>query len=483
MGLDPSLFVHRVDAAAERIDHLLSRTRSAGGGIFEIFYGLSGSGKTTFLRTLPKFFESLRVIPFGKELNLFDLPKFIEKTFVSGDQDARIILIERRDNPKPDDVAQAKTMFIDLLETFRDESGAALVIWPITLGEASAEIAESAWKIGRDSLVDSESKGVYQFKGIPKYLYVEITDNTSRNLSGDGIEAFGITVDLANSLLADCETIADFFNLVDRNADNIRKTTWSTLKEKVRPRLWIALPGDDTSAINATVSSLTQGSRGRVDVDLMGEFIDRPDNKSIYVAEWKKKRAGLAHFLRTLDLRLFSIPPNVALAAIRSKGDETTRKLLKQPSVNLGQAKDVLKASKLYKQILTELGIDTTPYAGSREVSDDTSREYLRIQAIAAKDDKPLNKALALLLAECLNDDAPDVEVISEKKSLPGIELKPDIQIRLGDNDFICIEPTWRSSGVGIDGEIETRQNTLVEAHIKKYLLDKAGSYIVACGL
>lgn len=42
-GLDTGLFVERVDTAADRIDYLLQRVKTGGGGLFEVFYGLSGS--------------------------------------------------------------------------------------------------------------------------------------------------------------------------------------------------------------------------------------------------------------------------------------------------------------------------------------------------------------------------------------------------------------------------------------------------------
>jgi putative ribosome biogenesis GTPase RsgA len=66
-GLDAKEFVMRVDSAASRVDKLLDRVRTGGGGLIEIFYGLSGSGKTTFLNTLPKFFHKFRVYSFPKE--------------------------------------------------------------------------------------------------------------------------------------------------------------------------------------------------------------------------------------------------------------------------------------------------------------------------------------------------------------------------------------------------------------------------------
>src|SRR5688572_5560775 len=72
-GLDVKDIVQRVDAAAGRIDALLRRVHSSGGGLFEVFLGKSGSGKTTFLSTLPKFFERVVVYRFAKEQQFTEL--------------------------------------------------------------------------------------------------------------------------------------------------------------------------------------------------------------------------------------------------------------------------------------------------------------------------------------------------------------------------------------------------------------------------
>ncbi len=73
--------------------------------------------------------------------------------------------------------------------------------------------------------------------------------------------------------------------------------------------------------------------------------------------------------------------------------------------------------------------------------------------------------------------------VASEKQSLPKCELKPDVCLRIGDLDYICIEPTWRSTDKGIEGELDGGQNTLAESHMKKYVLDKAMQYVKALDL
>lgn len=476
--VDPSEVVERVDDAAERLDALLRRVRTGGGGLIEVVFGLSGSGKTTFLKTLPKFFGNVRVESFPSERSIADLPDFLRMSYIATDKAQRIVLIERRDNPKSVDLSQIEEMFADLLEVFREPEGAAVVLWPITKPESADFVAQTAWAVGRDSMVDSRSQGQLNFRGVPREKYFDLADNTSRTLTGDGLEAFGITPESAQRMAAQSQTISDFFALVDDAADHVRDSTWSVLRARVRTHLWVVLPGDDVKTMNATASALTQGTRSRIDVDLIGEFIDREDNTSIYVNDWRKRRGSLAHLLRAVDVRLFSLPPNVSLAAVRSFGSLEIRSHLKQQNTNLEAAKSAMRASRLYKAILVEAGIATTPYAGSRDVAGETIDEFLRVQRLASKDDKPLNKAVGSLLSACLEEDAPHLVVTSEKRSLPGSNLQPDVQIEIRPNEFICVEPTWRTSGRGIPGELKATQNTLAEAHLKKYVLDKATQYV-----
>jgi hypothetical protein len=482
-NVDPAEFVERVDTAADRIDRLLKRVSTGGGGLFEVVLGLSGSGKTTFLNTLPKFFERVRIQSFPREQELSALPAFIRRNFVPNDDAARIVIIDRRDNPTKEDLANARSMLSELLVTFREREGKALVLWPITDGDAATAIASSAWSVGRDSVVDAETRGVYRFEGIPKERYFSLADATSKSLTSDGLEAFGVTESVANEMLAECETISDFFGKVDRFADANREATWSVLKAKFQPHLWVVLAGDDGSALKGTVSALTQGLRSRVDIERITEAIDRPGKQPAYIADWKTRRGSLAQLLRAIDARLIDLPPNVVLAAVRSFGEDSLRALLKQPSTTLTQSKEAMRSSRLYKAILSEAKVDATQFAGFRETRRETKEEYLRIQASASNNDKPLNKALGALISACLADDAPALTVITEKRDMAESNLQPDIRIELSPGELICIEPTWRSTGDGLNGERDPGQNTLSEAYLQPYLLAKAMQYVKTLGL
>ena len=481
--VDPGEVVERVDDAARRIDALLRRVRDGGGGVIEVIYGLSGSGKTTFLQTLERFFTGITVSVFDKERSLLELPGFVRKGYVSGEGNNRIVLIDRRDNPTANELSQVEEVFGELLNVFREPGGAAVVLWPITKPESAAHVAQTAWAVGRDSMADAGSNGQFHFKGIDPARYFDLADNTSRTLTGDSLEAFGITRQAAAALLPSCETISDFYTKVVEVADEQRRETWSVLKNKSIAHLWVLLPGDDVALLNATADALTQGTRSRIDIDKVAELIDRPDQNAIYVADWKSRRGKLAHLLRAIDVRLFGLPPNVSLAAVRSFGDESLKGRLKQPAANLEQSKQAMRSSRLYKAILNQAGIDTEPYAGARQLSKETVDEYLRVQAAASSNDKPLNKALGQLIAACLAEDAPKLKVISEKRQIPDSSLQPDIHIQLDDGEYICLEPTWRSSGVGVGDEIKKAQNTMSEAYLKKYVLEKATQYVKDMGL
>lgn len=479
--LDPLLFVERVDDAADHLDSLLKRIDNGDGGAIEVIFGRSGSGKTTFLQSLPKFFENIRVEAFDKTQPLSELEQFIAEGYNPLSKKLRIIVVQRRDNPKLSDLEGVEDVFSDLLDLFRTPQGQVLVLWPITDEEKAQQVADLAWHIGRDSMVANSTNGKFHFEGLSKSRFREIAENTSKNLNGDGLDAFGVTDEKISELLGEAQTISDFFQALNGIAEDVRGKTWSVLIRRSIVHSWVLLPGDDAQATAATSTALTQGTQSKIDVDKIGEFLDRPDNNSLYVKNWQKVRGSMAHILRSIDARLFNLPPNVALGAVRRYGSEALKDLLNQSSTNLEGAKDALRSTQFYKAILSTIGHETSPFAGTRPTNKETADEYLRIQATASKDDKPLNKALGDLLRACLADDAPGIEVISEKKSIPNCELRPDVQIKISENEFICLEPTWRTTGRKLVG-VGT-QNTLTEAHMKKYALEKFHDYAQGVGL
>jgi hypothetical protein len=483
-GLEASEFVQPIDSAASHVDALLYRVRSNGIGAFEVVFGLSGSGKTTFVNTLGKFFGGVEIHEFPKERHLTELPQYIKSKYVPGPESTtRLFLISRRDNPSRQDIDEISQFFSDLVDFFRTPEGRVLILWTVTRANDADTIAAEAWQAGSDSVVSPETKGLFRFQGLDKVKYQGAADVAARSLSGDGLEGFGLDQNTINACLQDCDTISDFYGKLNAKAQIIRGQTWSVFKERIRPRLWIVVPANDPATIDSTVGSLTQGQRGRVDIDLLQEWVDDPNNTANYAVEWRKIRHKMAHLFRALDVRLFGMYPNATVAAVRAFGDQSIRDLLQTQSVAKKTARSTMRNTRLYKELLAELVGSPVVYGGRGNIKPDTHREYQRIQVAAEKRDSELNRALGALIVSCLIEDVPNSEVIVDQKSIKGIQLRPDVAVSIDGTDYVCIEPTWRSTGIAIDGELGRKQNTATPGHIKIYVMNKALEYVKALDL
>lgn len=199
-SVDPITIVEKVEDASGHIDELLTTVERSKIGQFSVIFGDSGSGKTTFVSTLPKFFDGVSVIEFGKERKLSELCQFISKNHVANSKLARIVLISGRDNPKEADLAILEDLFSDLVDMLRTEVGRVLILWSVTREAAAEKIAKEAWTAGGNSVCNSITKGLYRFRGLQKSKFPAVADNTSTSIFGDGLAAFGIDATIANDL-------------------------------------------------------------------------------------------------------------------------------------------------------------------------------------------------------------------------------------------------------------------------------------------
>lgn len=432
-GVDPTDLVERVPEAEARIDKLLSRIRSGSGGVFEIFLGKSGSGKTTFVKSLPKFFENIFVLSIGRDEDLNDLPSRILKFQSASEGKHKIILIEGRDNPRESETKGAREYFASWLDFLRETQGNVVILWTMTDEVAARSIAGAAWSVGRDSICAHDSHGIYNFEGIGSDGYYDIANNTAENLSGDGLEAYGVSREVAAAFADSAETISDFFQEVVSHSEITTSNLKSLIKAKGQPRLWVLLHGDDRSAIGHTVGSLTQGSHFQVDLSRILDTIDDKKNAATYAKEWRKRRDNAGQLLRALDVRVFAIPPNVSVNAVRCFGDDVVKAPLKVKTGAKPSAAMSLRSTPVYKELLIILGREATLSKASGRISDATTEEYQAIQTLARNNDEKLNHAIGKLFEHTLREDGLNAEVMIEKRSNFISGIQADIGIRVGE--------------------------------------------------
>lgn len=478
-GIDLTQVVARVDEAVGRIELLLRQVRDGGLGRFELFLGKSGSGKTTFLQTLPKFFQNVQVNSIGPEVKLDEVAAEIRRRRSGLKAEQQIFFITGRDNPVMT-IESARAFFESLRVLFREDVGGVVIVWPITDANAARTLSSEAWNIGRDSIVDPATKGEFTFTGLPRISFWGVADTTTRSLNGgQGLEAFGLNGDKVRAELAASDTIGEFYSALEKKNSAINESYLKVLKARPIPRVWILVAGDDAKELNVVVASLTQGTEQRVDIDRLVSFLDTPAFDAAYLKSWKKRRGDMAYLMRVLDVRLFELLPQNALASVRTFADPAIRKALKKPTESKGEAIRVMETARFFRFVVDgDSGRPTALRATPKEMS----HEFLRIQQFASKRDQELNSAVVQSITESLKHGKVKAAADCEKQIKDG-NLIPDILIVVKNSRPICCEVTWRSTGQEIPGEMKGRQATLSIGHIQQYILGKVMDYVDDLGL
>lgn len=293
---DLTSVVQRIDSAATRLETLLRQVQFGGLGRFELFLGKSGVGKTTFFKTLTRFFEGTEIHEVPEGLPLSSVAEYICSRYTKGSV-RQVWVMHGRDNEivKPD---EAFAFFEQIRVLFRKPEGEVVICWPLTDEDSATLLADTAWKVGRDSIVDVATKGLYTFEGLPKEYFHKIAEMTTRSLKGDGLETFGLTDDLVTPLVQESETIAEFYSRLEDKAAEVTGRYRDLLKDKPIPSVWVLVGGDDSRELNLTVASLTQGVNKAIDIDRITNYLDNPDSDAAYLKEWKKRRSQIAFLMR-----------------------------------------------------------------------------------------------------------------------------------------------------------------------------------------
>jgi hypothetical protein len=479
INADVARIIDRVPSAIERIQAVFREMHQTQVSRLEVLFAPSGTGKTTFLESLPLFFEDLDVIPVPPpdKCSLEESVSFIRNAAHVSDKNRVLIYFSGtgRDNPSESD-EEFHRFFEHLRGLFRESDQLILVMWPVSQEATARKLYDLAREVGADSLLGSATT-FFTFSGPRRDRYYKITDDTCRLMnSGHSLAEYGVDENIGDSLFTQASTIAEYFQKVIGLSEHLGESFVSVLKEKPRPRIWIILPGDDSQQIGATVSQLTSGSKRLLDIPAMITELAPARADSQYMKTWEKLGSHGPFLLRSLDVRVIELPPNLVLSIVRAYGSKELRELLKQKSGSKQQAIEQLRSSMLGELLL---GLDPKPSRSPARTAETSADEFIRVQAAAKSNDQPLNAAVAAAI-----EDLTDGKKYSVGKKVEIYEsLRPDIHLDDGSGEPICLEFTWRTTGRQVADINSGKQNTLTPGHIRPYVLAKVYDYVAALGL
>lgn len=441
-----------VDDSLRYFDDIYAEMESAGRGRFVIMKADSGSGKSTFLRTINLFREGVESLAFGTDV---DVAESVKKLESSGDR-LRVVVIEGRE-ALTDLSSQDLEKYVHSINAFlRTEKGErTVIVWPCNTDDLVRSLSYIANKLGADALL-GVGDPVYLFCGPSKSRYIQIAQQTISTLNeGASLSDLGISEDRAVELLRQVGTIGRYLGLV-RDELNANRAMVSSLLAKERCHLWVVVvAGNDP---DNDVAALTRGSSSTADIERMLAV-----TQANIVEELKRYPEKLGILGSVLDVRIIYVSIATALSVVRNYASDELREVMasKDLSKNSDSSADArLAQSELALAFQGEkLGTRSRGKTGSN-----TLAAFEKLSSIASTNDIMLNKAVADSLVAGRLIGSYELE----KDFGTGLTRTTDIYIKNG-TEIVRLEMMWRKK--------------TGRAEISNYTLTKIFNYGRAIGL
>lgn len=443
--------VKPVQNAIADIEREINYVRDLGTGRLYVISGTTGSGKTTFLKSLNLFVDNIQIYDL-KGLTL-DSRSAIEASLAKlnrSEESISIVLLEGREAPSSFKAEEIDLLLTTLNTDFRKASGRrTLFVIPTTATTIAQQISQRAAEIGGMTI---KERPFYVFSGPSRVDYVTIVNemlgalNDSRNLID-----YGIPEELSKGLAETSNSIGQFIescyteiierrHKLEKAADEI---------EHKRIHLWMVFCSseDDLRRNHDIIRSLTVGNKQTIQVSraLVGDAKE--------VREWQNRIAEFAQAATYLDLRLLYLPMRTAISIFTAYAPDEVIAYLKderliQRETVRARAQESL-ANTAIGAFLQNRGFVDDPLRRGR--LDERQKElFPEIMKIAVGDETILNAMVAETLRQWLNN--PEIVVTTEKELNDQRTLVTDIAI-ITTTDIYCLEMKWRS-GQLTDSEV-----------------------------
>lgn len=364
----------------------------------------TGSGKTTFLNTLPHYMHDVKF-----HLQTVDLQPLSEEGFTTTlwrmqtfSTDINLIILEGREQPESLTDKYIQVVLANINRFSRSKLVPLLFVIPTIEEEVARRWCDLGTKIG-DLIPENklyEGSRWYNFPGVPKEKFVEVAEDTVRTLNPPlTLYEFGVSRDQAKIWANTAPTIGKYIETLANRISNIRAATTVPLAGK-REHVWIVYCAPDIRHYDHTylvIDGLCHDEKLRASPTKLIPI----DSNTSFAKSWRQSPQWerLVTTIDYLDVRLINFPIISVVTAALAYGDDKLLESFKNTKLKVYK-EEILKkipdADADWEKPLAERRLQ------ERIVRDSLGKSnlYLLLRGMSAEQQKGGNSESAKVLAQ-----------------------------------------------------------------------------------
>lgn len=482
--------IRPVERAMIIIRNIVSYLETTGGSQVLVIRADSGSGKTTFLNTLPDYMPDIKFNKQVLELENVEIENFnVElQTRITKDEEINLFILEGREKPESVNERYVQIALSNINRFARSRRVPIIFVIPTTDANVARLWCEQGATIG-DLIPEGklyEGSRWYEFKGVSKDHFVDIAKETVEALNSNRSLFDYISPDEAKELVKTASTIGRYMEIVATQVSSRRDQTRIVSRGR-REHVWIVYCSPDLRHRDHTyhvVDGLCQDEFLRMSpIKLIPESANTPIERNWRQPdEWAKLIAAV----RFLDIRLINLSVVTLVTAALTYGDDKLIHSFKDTKLKEYRSeieRDLGKLELPWEDSLIERAqkeenarismegsnlyslLRGTPASSQRGSDTDNAKvyaRYLHLRKIVGDHTSQLHYYLGLVLDNLMKySQYPSfVGTETEKPLIPGqIEPKPDITLHTEDDVYII--------------ELHFTRDQITPSEVRRYALER----------
>lgn len=331
--------IRPIPEAMKVVDAIIRYIKTTNGCQLFVIRADTGSGKTTFLNTLPHYMKDVHFHVSTLDLEILRTEERFSDVLWSletpKDGSIYLIILEGREEPYRASDAYIQAILSAINRFSRNRRVPLLFVIPTPEDHVARNWCERAQRLG-DLIPEAKYYGGslwYPFPGVPKEMYVDVVEKTVSALNPPHtLYDFGISPDEPEGLAERSTTIGRLMETIAGRISTRRGSTILSLKGE-RDHVWIVYVAPDLRHFDHTfflIDSLCMDEKLHVaPLKIVAPESETSSNKNWrQPEEWLKLVSTLKH----LDVRLINVPiVTVVAAALASNNNELLKSFKTTP--------------------------------------------------------------------------------------------------------------------------------------------------------